>query len=409
MKKLKLTLYIKTGNLDRQGKAPIMIKIIMPTAKTTLSSGLSIEPERWQNTIQLIKSRVPSEINLRAKIDQILREIELTYQKLEDRNIPFGPKLLKKAYLNAQESPLNESVMLSELFNKHQSMIEPLVKVGDRAPETLRKYRTLRSHVGDYLLYKFSLDDIALNKLSHEFIEGLDIFLRYDKGIGNNTTVKYIQAFRSIIRMGIKYDYLVKDPFKFYEKKVKHKDVIFLSEVELAAIEATEFDSPRLEVTRDIFVFACYTGYAPVDIMKLTWDNVETGNDGALWIRHKRTKTGVKADVPLLPQAERIINKYKAHPQCVDGKHLVPPRSNQKLNTNLKELADYACIKKKLHMYIARHTFACTVILANGLSIEVLSKMMGHTNIKQTQAYGRIQEQRVSEEMSLLRSKFKKD
>jgi site-specific recombinase XerD len=252
----------------------------------------------------------------------------------------------------------------------------------------------------------YGLVDIGLNSLNFEFIDSFDAFLRSIKLIANNTTVKYVQSFRSIIRMAIKYEWLAKDPFILYDKKIKKKDAWYLTKSELARIENVELPSERLRIVRDIFVFSCYTGYAPVDLFKLTQNNINIGNDGSRWIITERQKTGIKSDVPLLPKAEEIIEKYKDHTECILNKLLVPHRSNQKMNQYLKEVTSFAMVNKNCTQYISRHTFATTVILANGLSMEVLSKMLGHTNLKQTAHYGKIQNFRVGEEMQILREKM---
>ncbi len=408
MKDLRLGLYLKKDKTNSMGETPVYVKINYLISTTTLDSGIKVDAERWKLTNQLTKTRILPEMKIRSSINIVLQQIEQTKEKLKLRGLPFSAKTIKDAYLNNDDSVLTCNLMLSELFDKHYNSFEPLIKSNIRAKDTLRKYRTLRNHVCDFLNIEYQIDDIPLNNLNYSFIESFDLFLRSNKNIGNNTTVKYVQSFRRLINLAIKYDWIEKDPFKLYDKKVIVKDAEFLTKEELEQIENLELPIKRLEIVRDIFVFGCYTGYAPVDIQKLTNDNIHIDKDGQKWIIIKRTKTGINADVPLLPKAEEIINKYSNSIDCIVDNRLLPKRSTQKMNLYLKEIAEMADLKINLHQYVARHTFACTIILENGLSMEVLSKMLGHTNLRQTQHYGKIQNSRVAEEMKILKIKLSK-
>ncbi len=406
MKHLKLSLYVKADKVNLAGEVPVFVKITYKGSKAALSLDVRVDGTRWKTTNQFRETRILNEIKKRNDIDDMLSSIRGLCDKLNGREVPYSAGTLKEYYLNDGRNPLTNKLMLSELFDKHYKSFAPLVNSNTRAKDTLRKYQTLRNHVYEFIAFEFKLEDVPLNSLNYSFIESFDIYLRSKKGIGNNTTVKYVQSLRRLINVAMKYDWLVKDPFKLYDKKVKIKDAEFLTELELEAIEELSFITKRLEIVRDIFIFSCYTGYSPVDIHKLTYNNIIDGNDGQKWIITKRTKTDVNADVPLLPQAEKLIEKYRTDPFCVESGHLLPKRSTQKMNMYLKEVADKAGVKKNLHQYVARHTFACTVILANGLSMEVLSKMLGHSNMRQTQHYGKIQNARVGQEMKQLRNKF---
>lgn len=165
------------------------------------------------------------------------------------------------------------------------------------------------------------------------------------------------------------------------------------------------------KITRDIFLFSCFTGLAYIDTKELTYHNINLGLDGSQWIYTKRQKTKTTSNIPLLGQAELIIKKYKSHPTCLNRGRLLPILSNQKMNAYLKEIADLCGINKELTYHIARHTFATTITLSNGVSIESVSKMLGHRSIRTTQHYAKILDKKVSEDMMLLRQKFvdKKD
>lgn len=157
---------------------------------------------------------------------------------------------------------------------------------------------------------------------------------------------------------------------------------------------------------RDIFIFCCYTGLAYVDVLQLTRSEIATGIDGEKWIYTSRQKTDTSTRIPLLPPALEILERYKDHPQCIHEERLLPVLSNQKMNSYLKEIADQCGITKKMTMHTARHTFATTVTLTNGVPIETVSKMLGHRNLKTTQHYAKILDKKVSEDMGVLRAKF---
>jgi site-specific recombinase XerD len=200
--------------------------------------------------------------------------------------------------------------------------------------------------------------------------------------------------------------WLTKDPFANYKAKVKEVVREFLTEQEIQSLMEKEFVSERLELVRDIFIFSCFTGLAYIDVKQLSKDNIVLGIDGDKWINKNRQKTDTSSRIPILPTAQFIIDKYANHPVCVNEDKLLPIFSNQKMNAYLKEIATVCGINKELTFHIARHTFATTVTLSNGVPIETVSKMLGHTNLKTTQHYAKILDKKISEDMKILKDKF---
>ncbi len=178
----------------------------------------------------------------------------------------------------------------------------------------------------------------------------------------------------------------------------------FLSEKELAAIEAKEISIDRISWVRDLFVFSCYTGLAYIDVMRLTPMSVAIGIDGEFWIITSRKKTSTAVKVPLLPKALEIIDKYKGDVRALAKGTLFPFISNQKLNACLKEVGDLCSIKKNMTFHLARHTFATTITLTNGVPIESVSKMLGHSKITTTQVYAKVVESKLSKDMTNLKN-----
>ena len=213
-----------------------------------------------------------------------------------------------------------------------------------------------------------------------------------------------MKMYKTACNYAMKMDLILKNPFHVYDGKLSVKDAVFLTQQELDRIENKIFSVARLEKVKDIFLFSCYTGYAPVDAMDLSMDNLFKDNSGHLWIMTSRAKTAIRANVPVLPPTLKIINKYKNQ-----QKGLIPEISNQKMNAYLKEIADICGITKHLTWYVARHTFATTVTLGNGMRIENVSSMMGHTNIKQTQHYAKVLDANIMEDMNKLKIKYSQD
>jgi len=274
------------------------------------------------------------------------------------------------------------------------------------APGTLERYKTSLKHTIDFLKWKYNLSDIDIKKIDHAFITEYEFYLRSVRKCNNNTAVKYIKNFSKIIRICIANGWLDKNPFVNYKAKVKEVERAYLVQEEIQAILDKEFASERLNQVRDIFLFSCFTGLAYIDVKQLTRSNIDLGIDGGKWIFTNRQKTDTRSNIPLLPIAESILDKYKQHPQCLNETKLLPVLSNQKMNSYLKEIAAVCSINKELTFHIARHTFATTVTLTNGVPIESVSKMLGHKNLRTTQHYAKILDRKVSEDMQELRNKL---
>lgn len=220
----------------------------------------------------------------------------------------------------------------------------------------------------------------------------------------NNGVMKHLERFRKMIRLAVKLAWMDKNPFEFFKLKMQKFDRGYLSNEELLAIEQKEFNIQRIQYAKDLFVFSCYTGMAYIDVIQLTPHNIILGMDGNHWIKTIREKTDTSVNVPILPKAALIIEKYRNNPRSIARGTLFPVISNQKLNSYLKEIADLCKIESHLTFHLARHTFATSITLSNGVPIETVSKMLGHTTIRTTQIYAKVVEQKVSQDMAKLRN-----
>jgi site-specific recombinase XerD len=294
---------------------------------------------------------------------------------------------------------------LIETFTYHNTMM--LERIGiDVVKATHTKFETVLKKLKEFLKIKHKRSDLYLKELNHKFIVDFEHFLRTDESIGHNTTMKYIRNLKKVMNMAVANDWIQKNPFGNFvctNKKVVRE---ILTEAEIQILSEKQFFIERLAEVRDIFLFCCYTGYAFVDVEKLKPSDVAYGIDGGKWIYTSRKKTGTQSNVPLLPIANEIIDRYKEHPYCVANERLLPVKSNQKMNAYLKEIADLCGITKKLTMHIARHTFATTVTLSNGVPIETVSRLLGHTKLATTQIYAQVLENKVSHDMNILKDKL---
>ncbi len=292
-----------------------------------------------------------------------------------------------------------------EEFKLHNSEIFALVP-REYSKVTYIRYETARAHVQEFLKFKYRIDDLEFRELNYEFIKDFEFYLKTVKNISNNTTLKYISNFKKIVLRAIDKEIIAVDPFKRFKGKKEKIIKRPLTRQELSLLETHPLPVERLAVVRDVFVFQCYTGLAYIDVYNLMNSDIKIGDDDELWIISERQKTGSSFNVPLLPQALRIIERYKDHPQCLMRNTVLPVISNQRMNGYLKEIADLCGIESTLNTHKARRTFGSTVTLNNNVPIHVVKEMLGHSSVKQTEEYALTEQQAIGKEMRVLRDKF---
>ena len=317
--------------------------------------------------------------------------------------MPFTSQMVKAKFLGEDKTRFSFQNLVDYYNEKMQHKLHR---------NTMGQYKTSQRYMMEYILKEYKLTDIPLFNLEYGFIVGFEDFLRSyvpksgQSKIGNNTAMKHIKRLRRMVTLAYRMKWMERDPFVNFKMKIEKKERGFLTDFELLSIEVLSSSIERLMVVKDLFVFSCYTGISYVDIVQLSEDNIVMGIDGSPWIMAKRVKTGAPFKIPLLPKAAILIDKYKDHYRTNDTSNLLPKLSNQKLNSYLKEIADLCGIKKNLTFHMARHTFATTVTLSNGVPIETVSKLLGHTKLSTTQIYARVVERKVSDDMALLKSKI---
>lgn len=396
---LKINFYIKADKAKTTGECPIYAKVTFNNKSTTLSTGRYILPERWKFSDNM---RRPVKIQKEKVIQEYLEifriNIEKIYYDIKKKELDISIEEFKAMILG--KSDFNKTPTLIELIETHNKHFAKLVGIGERSKASLQKYERVKDIVIGYNNKYYKSDDFIVSKINGAYIYNLEAFMKLEScyngkiGIKNNSVVKYFKNLKTIFNYGIKMDLVEKNPFNKYDGKIKTTEAVFLTNEELLQIENKVFPFERLEKVKDIFLFSCYTGYAPVDACKLTKENIIKDSDNVLWLKTNRQKTGTKANVPILPAVMNIIRKYEDKEIG-----LIPKISNQKMNAYLKEIADIIGLNKNLTWYVARHTFATTVTLGNGIKIENVSAMLGHTTIRQTQHYAKVLDTNVSKDM----------
>lgn len=295
---------------------------------------------------------------------------------------------------------------LLDIFKYHNLQIETLVAKGEYSPLTLKRFKTTYKHTAAFIKSQYHTDDIDIRDLNYEFVTEYSFWLKATKNCAHNSVMKYISTVKKIVIECIRKKWLREDPFSEFKTAQKEVEIIPLDEQDLKAITKKKIEIERLALVRDIFLFSCYTGLAYVDVNKLTRDKIVKGIDGKQWIITRRQKTNTALRIPLLQTAIQISERYRNNSKCIAHNTVLPVLTNQKMNSYLKEIADICGIKKNLTFHIARHTFATTVALSNGLSMETVSRLLGHKNVRQTQHYAKIVDFKLSEDMGKLNKKL---
>ncbi len=396
--------YLKDERKDKNGKAGLYLRITVDGKRSTISLHRKIDPEKWDSRMNKMKGKGTEAEELSTLMTNILHKINRIQNKLIDKGDPFTSKDIKDLYLGKKEKPK----MLLEVFDEHNKQMEKLIGI-EFALGTYKRYFTTRNHIYEYVKEAYGKEDIPVRDINLKFIRGFEYYLKEKKACNHNSSLKYVNNFKKIIRIAVGNEWITKDPFYNYKIKFKTVEREFLTKEELQSLAEQEMNWDRLAVVRDMFVFCCYTGLAYIDIQKLNADNIVTDIDGNLCIQAKRTKTKTKLVIPLLPPAVAILERYQDNPKVLNGDCVLPVLSNQKSNAYLKEIALLCGIKKNLTTHLARHTFATTVTLTNGVPLETVGKMLGHKNLRTTQHYAKIVDRKVNEDMKALQEKMAAD
>jgi len=390
----KILFYLRSNHVNKDGTSAIIVRVSIDGERQDWSTKLACEPERWDGKAGKATGRSSKSFEINNRLQDIQTILTNHFYDIQRRHGFVTAEMVRNAYMGITQR--EESLL--KLYEQHLEDTKKLIGLSKANP-TYQKYERMYRRVVEFMKKKYNITDIPLREIKYQFIVDLEFFLRTEYGYSQNTTYKCMKFFKQVINKAIRAGLITVDPFNGYKISVQRVDRGFLSEDDLKKMMEKEFASKRLEQVRDIFVFACFSGLAYIDLANLRVDNIQKMFDGRLWIVTHRQKTNTKVTVPLLPPAIKILKKYEG--KYLDGQ-LLPIITNQKLNCYLKEIADICGIEKNLTFHLARHTFATTMTLGKGVPIESVSKMLGHTNIQTTQIYARITNEKISHDMENL-------
>lgn len=400
--RLTINFLMKKSRQKNNGEIPVYVRFTMNSKRVELSTGIYCHSDKWDDVGQQIRGRTESARILNNRLDKIQNEIQDHYNKLKSSGEEFNVTTIKNKLLN-----IDESKGILKIFDYYlNSILEKLDK--GYSMETYKHYKSSRKRLAAFIKYQYKKADYPVESIDYKFLDAFDVYLKKRFKVHQNTAWNYHKHLRRVLNLAVSMDHIQRNPYNKYKVDLKETHREFLTSEELAKIEEKDIQIERLSAVRDIFVFACYTGLSYSDISKLNKHHLQKGIDKNEWIIIDRSKTNNRCRIPILPKAKEILEKYKNYPKNHNKDLLLPVLTNQKMNSYLKELGDICCINKSITMHMARHTFATSVTLANGVPIETVSKVLGHSSLKTTQIYAKILDQKISEDMSVLQSKLSK-
>jgi site-specific recombinase XerD len=393
VEKFKVLLYLKKSGLDKSGKAPIMGRITVNQSISQFSCKLSCTPMLWNPRESRLNGKSGEAVETNAKLDKLLLAVNEAYDTLIGRKQPFDAEAVKNLF----QGGMATQTTLLKVFDIHIERVKQRIGV-DRSPRTLPNHIYTRRVVAEFIKKKFNASDLAFGQLSEQFIRDFQDFVLIDKGLSNDTLRHYLAILKRVCKIAYKEGHSDKHYFAYYKlPKQKESTPKALSREDFEKIRDLHIPERRRShvVTRDMFLFSCYTGTAYIDTISVTKDNLSKDDKGALWLKYKRGKNGQLARIKLLPEAIALIEKYRDDTRDT----LFPMIHNGTIKRNMQGIRILAGIKGNLSYHQSRHSFASLITLEQGVPIETVSKMLGHSDIKTTQIYARVTPKKLFEDM----------
>ena len=394
----KILMYLKKGSEKPNGNVPLMCRLTVDGEIKQFSCKMDVSPRLWDVKAGRASGKSIESQKINRAVDKIRVDINRRYQEMMQTDGYVTAAKLKDAYLGIG---IKQETLL-KLFEQHND--EFLKKVGhSRAQGTFARYRTVCKHIREFLPHTYNRKDIPLKELNLTFINDFEYYLRTERKCRTNTIWGYMIVLKHIISSARNSGVLPFNPFEGYINSPESVDSGYLSNEELQSLMDAPMKNKTYELVRDLFLFSTFTGLAYSDVKNLTSDNLQTFFDGNLWIIARRKKTNTESNIRLLEVPKHIIEKYKG---MTGDNRVFPVPSNSSCNEKLKKIGTQCGIKTRLTFHVARHSAATTILLSNGIPIETVSRILGHTNIKTTQIYAKITNQKISQDLEALSHKI---
>ncbi|MDO4229043.1 MAG: site-specific integrase [Capnocytophaga sp.] len=396
----KVLFYLKKNAPKKNGKVAIMGRITIDGKIAQFSTKLEIFPDKWDLKFGKVLGKSEEALSLNRKLEELKMRLVNQYDHLMKTEGFVTAEKLKSNFLGI--STTDHSLL--KVFKKFNEDFEKMVAKDVRSRHTLAKYEIVYEHLLNFIEYKYGRTDIDFRELTLDFIKDFDFYLRINKGLTNNTVRAYVIPILKMTTVAIEKEIIHKNPFNNYEILIEERDRGFLLKEEIEQLLNLSFKNKTRELVRDLFVFSCFTGLSYIDIKQLKKNQIQTFFDGNRWIISRRQKTGNTSNIRVLPIAQKIIDKYES---ISKNEFVFPVPTNVTCNRYLKKISLEAGIDKTkpLSFHWARHTFG-TLFLTEGVPLESVSKMMGHKNLKTTQIYAKITNEKISQDLEKIAHKF---
>ena len=391
---------IRESKARKNGNTPIEVTITVNGERCSFSTGKQIKVTSWDKNRQLVKGKDEEATSLNNYLKSVRAKLYEKEAELLDRGFIITAQLLYDAYFDKVECLKERSLLsvLEEHNTERKAMVGKTV-----APATYWIFEYTGRLLREFILKKYNREDLYLRELNIGFIQGFHSFLLSEKKMGQNSCTKHLKFLKKLLNLAVANSYISYNPVNAYKVEREPVEVDFLDEEELRKIINFDTPIPRFEKARDFFLFGCFTGLSYIDIKTLAPEHFEKDSAGRIWIKKRRIKTGILSRIPLLPIAKLILDKYKG------GEKLLPIQDPADINKYLKDIAILCGINKRICFHTSRHTFASTITLANNISLEVVSKMLGHTNTRMTAHYAKLIDKCIGEQMDKLMDTFTGD
>ena len=391
---------LRESKQNKKGLSPIEVSITTNGKRIYFSTSKHVPAADWNKEKQAVKGKSEEAQLINGYLIQLRNKIYQKEIELLQKGYLITAELLKEAITDKVEA-LNEKTLL-DVLNEHNT--ERKAMVGKTvAPATYWVFEYTGRLFKEFIQKKYERKDLYLREINLGFIQGFHAYLLGEKKMGQNSCTKHLKFLKKLLNLAVANSYISYNPVNAYKVEREPVEVDFLDEEELRKIINFDTPLPRLERAKDMFLFGCFTGLSYIDIKTLTPEHFEKDSAGRIWIKKRRVKTGVLSRIPLLPIAKLILDKYKGEEK------LLPIQDPADINKYLKDIAILCGINKRICFHTSRHTFASTVTLANNISLEVVSKMLGHTNTRMTAHYAKLIDKCIGEQMDKLMDTFTGD